>query len=152
MFELIVDGSFWNFVLLLSVLLNELLKNLSAVLMFVCYLCQTCNNTVLKDLITFVANKHNQFCTDIHTFFESDFQCCLWFRFRRYCRWILVNKIVDSFCISFELCDLIWRQRWRIIDIFDFRQKLCQCNDNFRTKNVLNMFDIGLSGHIISNG
>ena len=133
-------------------LLYKLLQNLSAVLVFLGYFGETGHDSVLENLIPSVANKHYQLYAQIHALLQSNLESSLGLRLCRYGWRVSVDEIVDGFGVGFELGDFIGGQSGGFLNVFDFGEEFCQRDDDFGAENVLNVFDIGFPGHVISNG
>lgn len=59
--------------------------------------------------------------------------------------------MIDSLGVGFIISDLIRRQSRRIYQVLDIGQQMRQRNDNSSFKDLLDMLDVTILGHIVSN-
>ena len=102
---------------------------------------QSLNDALLQGLISAIAHEHYQLSCQIYTILKSDFGRCF----------VLLHEIVYWFCVGFVIVDFVGGKSWRLGNLSNAWKQLSQRNNDSRAKNLLDVFDITIFRHEISN-
>ena len=99
---------------------HEISQNIASIGALGGQLDKRANDTVLKLLISPIAQKHNQFSGQINTFLQTDIDG----------RFIFLDEVVDGFSVSFVICYFIGGESGWFCNLTDEGQQFGKGDDD----------------------